>query len=304
MKKTLRFSLSFFTCLILTSFHYLNAQDTDKLNRAVSERLNDWKNPLTQWQHIAKPGLDSVLVRKKPETITLFFAPGLSYYPLREDSYNIFMQSLKKTLGKKFRKYKIDVITNNYPLDQLIPNYYRKDIPVDSSRFPSINTEKRILVRKTDGNDPPKGLFGNSIALWHSHGYYFEMALDRWEWQRAKLFGTVEDISIMGYVVPYLSRMLENAGANVFLPRERDIQTSEVIVDNDRSSQDSEFVLYSENNIQKIQKGFLLTDTLFPGYNPFKSGTSLRIIDDSAAFIPDIPQKGVLCSLYIIPFDY
>lgn len=293
MNKTLRFSLSFITCLVLTSFHYLKAQDTDKLNRAVSERVKYWKNPLIQWQHIAKPEIDSVLVGKKPETITLYFAPGLSYYPLREDSYNIFMQSLGKTLGKRFRKYSIDVITNNYTLDQLIPNYYRKDLPVDSSRFPSKNTEKRILVRKTDGNDPPKGLFGNSIALWHSHGYYFEMALDRWEWQRAKLFGTVEDISIMGYVVPYLSRMLENAGANVFLPRERDIQTSEVIVDNDRSSQGSEFVLHSDNNIQKIQKGFLLADTLFPGYNPFKSGTSLRIIDDSASFIPDIPQKGV-----------
>ena len=150
----------------------------------------------------------------------------------------------------------------------------------------------RILARKTDAEDPSRGLFGNSIALWHSHGYYFEMALDRWEWQRAKLFGTVEDISIMGYVVPYLTRMLENAGATVFLPRERDTQTSEVIVDNDRSTQGSEFVLYSEKNIQKIQKGFLLTDTLFPGNNPFKKGTSLRIINDSATFIPEIPQKG------------
>jgi hypothetical protein len=292
MKKTLLFSLSFLTCLILTSFHYLDAQDTEKLTRVVSERLKYWKNPLTQWQHIAKPVIDSVLVRKKPDTIKLFFAPGLSYFPLREDTYRIFMQSIRKTLGRKFRKYTIDVITNNYTLDQLIPNYFRNDIPVDSSRFPVANTEKRMLVRKAERNYPPNGLFGNLIALWHSHGYYFEMGLDRWEWQRAKLFGTVEDISIMGYVVPYLTRMLENAGANVFLPRERDIQTCEVIVDNDRSSQGSEFVLHTENNIQKIQKGFLLTDTLFPGYNPFMNGSSLRILNDSATYIPEIPQKG------------
>jgi hypothetical protein len=292
MKKALLFGLSFSAFLILTSFHNLIAQNADKLNKAVIERFKDWKNPLTQWQHIAKPVLDSVLIGKKPETVTLFFAPGLSNYPFREDSYRLFMQSLRKPLGKKFRKYRIDVITNNYTIDQLIPNYYRKDLPVDSSRFPAPNTEKRILVRKAEGNDPPQGLFGNSIALWHSHGYFFEMTLDRWEWQRAKLFGTVEDISIMGYVVPYLTRMLEDAGANVFLPRERDIQTNEVIVDNDKSSQGSEFVLHSENNIQKMQKGFLLTDTLFPGYNPFISGTSLRMANDSATFIPDIPQKG------------
>jgi hypothetical protein len=292
MKKALLFGLSFSAFLILTSFHNLIAQNADKLNKAVIERFKDWKNPLTQWQHIAKPVLDSVLIGKKPETVTLFFAPGLSNYPFREDSYRLFMQSLRKPLGKKFRKYRIDVITNNYTIDQLIPNYYRKDLPVDSSRFPAPNTEKRILVRKAEGNDPPQGLFGNSIALWHSHGYFFEMTLDRWEWQRAKLFGTVEDISIMGYVVPYLTRMLEDAGANVFLPRERDIQTNEVIVDNDKSSQGSEFVLHSEKNIQKMQKGFLLTDTLFPGYNPFISGTSLRMANDSATFIPDIPQKG------------
>jgi hypothetical protein len=292
MYRTLLNSLSFFTSFILISFHSLYAQDDDKLNRAVTERLKSWKNPLTQWQYIAKPKLDSVLVRKNPETITLFFAPGLSYYPFREDSYKLFMQSISKPLGKKFRKFKIGVLTNNYTLDQLIPNYYRKELPLDSSRFPVIRNKNNIPVRKTGGNDPSKGLFGNSIALWHSHGYYFEMALDRWEWQRAKLFGTVEDISMMGYVVPYLTKMLENAGATVFLPRERDIQTHEVIVDNDRSTQGSEFVLHFNNNVQKIQKGFLLTDTLFPGYNPFKNGTSLRILNDSATYIPEIPEKG------------
>jgi len=287
-----------FKCLLsLVSFTLINSlaiysQETGRISQTLMDKLKNWKNPLLQWQHIAKPKLDSVLVSKESNKITLYFAPGLSYYPFREDSYKLFMQSVSKPLGKKFRKYRINVITNNYTLDQLIPNYYRKELPVDSSRFPVVREKNMIPVRKTDGNDPSTGLFGNSIALWHSHGYYFEMALDRWEWQRAKLFGTVEDISIMGYVVPYLTRMLENAGATVFLPRERDIQTYEVIVDNDRSTQGSEFVLHSEKNIQKIQKGFLLTDTLFPGFNPFKNGTSLRMINDSATFIPEIPQKG------------
>lgn len=292
MKKTLLSGLIFIICLILSSLNYVNAQNNENLDKKVIKRLKEWENPLVRWQHIAKPKLDSLRINNEPGTISLFFAPGLSYYPFREDSYGIFMESIRKKLGKKFRKYKIEVITNNYTLDQLIPNYYRKDFPVDSSRFPAKNTEKKILVRKTGGEEPQKGLFGNSIALWHSHGYYFEMGLDRWEWQRAKLFGTVEDISIMGYVVPYLTRMLENAGANVFLPRERDIQTNEVIVDNDKSSHGSEFILPTNKNIQKIQQGFLLTDTIFPGYNPFKGGTSLRIVNDSAAFVPEIPQDG------------
>ncbi len=79
---------------------------------------------------------------------------------------------------------------------------------------------------------------------------------------------------------------------HVFLPRERDTQTNEIIVDNDMSSTGSEFVVNGDNDRSEVEKGFLLTDTLFPGYNPFLKGTSLRILDDSAAYIPEIPEKG------------
>ena len=37
----------------------------------------------------------------------------------------------------------------------------------------------------------------------------------------------------MAYIYPFAVPMLENAGAYVFLPRERDINLNEVIVDND-----------------------------------------------------------------------
>jgi hypothetical protein len=273
-------------------FNTSYSQGNEKLNKTITGRLKNWQNPLSQWQYMAKPEIDSILVTRDPEKITLFFKPGLSYYPFREESYILFMQSFRKPLGKRFREYSIEVITNNYSLDQLIPNYYRREILVDSSRFPVTREEKPVLVRKKEEEDFQKGLTGNSIALWNSHGYYFEMSLDRWEYQRAKLFGTVEDISNTGFVVPYLTRMLENAGAAVYLPRERDTQLNEVIVDNDRSTGNSEVVIHLNNNAKEVFKGFLLTDTLFPGFNPFKHGTSLRISGDSAVFIPEIPEKG------------
>jgi len=279
--------------VILLSILSVNSQSITRLTHKASERIKSWKNPLPQFQNIAKPRLDSVLIRNDSETLTLYFAQGLSYYPIREDSYQLFVQSLKKSLGRRFRKYNIEVKTSNYSLNQLIPNYFRNEIPVDSSRFPVIVKTKPVLIKRIGLYEPFNGLNGNSIALWHSHGYYFEMNLDRWEFQRARLFGTVEDISVMGYVLPYLTKMLENAGANVFLPRERDTQTNEVIVDNDRSTGNSEVVLHLDNNAQKIGQGFLMTDTLFPGYNPFKHGTSLRIVNDSAVYIPEIPEQGM-----------
>ena len=278
--------------LTIIGFESGYSQVNQRVSRRVEKKFRLWKNPLPQFQNISKIHLDSVYVTVNPDILILNFAPGLSYYPIREDSYKLFTNSIKESLGRRFRNYTIDVRTNNYSLVQLIPNYYRKDIPVDTSRIPLLKKDRPVLIKKVNAFEPSYGLAGNSIALWHSHGYYFEMNLDRWEWQRARLFGTVEDISVMGYVLPYLTRMLENAGAGVFLPRERDTQRHEVIVDNDKSTGNSEVVLHLTNRVVKTSAGFLLTDTLFPGYNPFRHGTSIQVQTDSAVYIPEIPEKG------------
>ena len=46
----------------------------------------------------------------------------------------------------------------------------------------------------------------------------------------------------MAYTLPFLIPMLENAGANVFMPRERDWQVHEVVVDNDGSTGKSLYI--------------------------------------------------------------
>lgn len=64
------------------------------------------------------------------------------------------------------------------------------------------------------------GLRDRTIALWPSHGAYFNHAQDMWMWQRATMWTTVEDV----YTTEYMrltARMLENAGAVVLQPRPR-----------------------------------------------------------------------------------
>ncbi|HEY3388110.1 MAG TPA: hypothetical protein VGK38_00950, partial [Prolixibacteraceae bacterium] len=91
---------------------------------------------------------------------------------------------------------------------------------------------------------------------------------------------------------------LENSGANVFLPRERDWQSLAVIVDNDKSTPGSEFKIPEGVSADQSVKGFLLKDTLFSGDNPFQLGTSLRFQnskDSNNKFIKYIPlfsEKG------------
>jgi hypothetical protein len=75
------------------------------------------------------------------------------------------------------------------------------------------------------------GLSGKHIALWGSHGRYYHQTMEQWLWQRAKLWTTVEDVYTSSYTMPFLVPMLENAGAVVVQPRERDTQEVEDVVD-------------------------------------------------------------------------
>ena len=129
-------------------------------------------------------------------------------------------------------------------------------------------------------------MYNRNIALWHSHGWYYEQRLNRWEWQRARLFQVVEDIGPMAFTIPYLIPMLENAGANVFVPRERDIQSHEVIVDNDTYMDNSEWYAETSNNKNNWMagtiKGFSVGTLPYKsGDNPFRFGTYRQIKADS-----------------------
>ena len=271
----------------------LSGQGQHKLEKIVSRKLTDWNNPVTEWQFPARLKPDSVKVSATSKSLGLYFPPSMSYNPIREEYVNLIENSIREALGNRFRNFGIQIYTNGFTADQLIPNYYRRSLQPDSTRLPSARYgERPVLVKRPNSILAKKGLYENNIALWHSHGFYFDMTLDRWEWQRAKLFGTVEDISVMGYVLPYLTRMLENSGATVFLPRERDTQTNEVIVDNDLSSGNSEFVIHINEPALVINEGFLKSDTVFTGDNPFKKGTSLRINNGFAEYIPDFPEDG------------
>lgn len=75
------------------------------------------------------------------------------------------------------------------------------------------------------------GLDNKHVTVWQSHGKYYSAKSNKWEWQRPYMNETREDTFTRTIVVPFLIPMLENAGATVFTPRERDEQTEEVIVD-------------------------------------------------------------------------
>ncbi|MDO5036197.1 MAG: xanthan lyase [Porphyromonas sp.] len=139
--------------------------------------------------------------------------------------------------------------------------------------------EAQSLVRpQAPLHTATKGLSDKHIAMWQSHGYYFEPKLNRWEWQRARIFQTVEDLYTQSYVLPFLVPMLENSDAVVLLPRERDTSVLEYIIDNDLS--DYAVGQYSEESGVWLseESGFAYLRPELKGFeNPFREGTSRRV---------------------------
>ena len=156
------------------------------------------------------------------------------------------------------------------------------------------NTSRPYLISQ--------GLNGRHLSVWASHGRYYDHNTLSWQWQRPGLYTTCEDLFTQTIVVPFLIPMLENAGAVVFTPRERDWQRHEVIVDNDQTHS---LVSYRERNYrhgwtQAPHPGFALHNGNYQdGENPFTAGTA-RMVESTKSktrqstvtYQPDIPEEG------------
>ena len=156
-----------------------------------------------------------------------------------------------------------------------------------SSRYRIKDPKASILADR--GPKISKGLRGRHIALWQSHGRYFDLAELQWKWQRPCLFQTTEDLFTQSFVVPFLCPMLENAGANVIMPRERDWHDFEIIMDNDPHVSTDTCHFWTKENFPRIygkmeaegkwksvEGGFAdLHEAYVAEENPFEMGSSL-----------------------------
>ena len=70
-----------------------------------------------------------------------------------------------------------------------------------------------------------KGLQGRHLAIWASHGIFYDINRQRWRWQRPPLFTTCEDLFTQTIVVPYLMPLpvtfswRKNIGSSLFQHR-------------------------------------------------------------------------------------
>ena len=266
-----------------------------ELQKRIGEKIN---SIVQQEVSVGKVAIDTIIENK---TINVIFNDNLSYYPLRKESVNLFYHLIKQELSSEKQIDKdLIIYSDNHPIEFLIPKYHQGNRK-NKNTF-SHSNKRPFIENISKPYQSSKGLYNRHIALWQSHGFYYEPKLSRWEWQRARIFQTVEDLYTQSFVLPYLVPMLEAAGANVFLPRERDTQTHEIIIDNDGAFANKS--LYIEENKENLwteglKKGFAHTKAYYQDdENPFSLGTYRQTTTikrgeaSTISWIPEIPESG------------
>ena len=219
--------------------------------------------------------VESVRLREKGKShiVEVHTSVELAYYPMRPDNLKNLYNAVREQLPKEYRNHTILIYAKGELIDNLVPQYYRKG--KDERSFTN-SSPQPLITRCSNISEPSQGLLNRHIALWQSHGRYFNQSRNMWVWQRSRLWETVEDLYTQSYVLPYLVPMLERAGATVLLPRERSVQSIELIADNDKGIDNTHY--REENGTEKWHEGGVgfahIQESYATGENPFDDGTS------------------------------
>lgn len=242
--------------------------------------------------------VNSVKPDSGTKTVKIGLNENFTYLPVTGELVSDLRKKISSVLPDSISDYyvSLNVGDKNYSyyintIDKL-PEKYRRNPSFVVAAEPYVSAKK--------------GMEGDIVALWASHGRYYKPGSGTWLWQRPQLFHVTEDTHTMSYILPYVVPMLENAGAYVMLPRERDLNKNEIIVDNDIN--DDGF-LFSQPYYKEMTgqtpwvtgegEGFIYDLPDFRDTeNPFENGTYRQTTTVTsgnpsvAAWYADIPEDG------------
>ena len=251
----------------------LSAQGSDNGIQNLRDYFAQYTNP--NFPNLKTITVEDIHTDAEAKHTTIVLSDNFIAQPVTPLIVGDLYKEVKRLLPMPFNTYDITITSAGYPIEQLIPTSMM-------DRADTARVYKRELFKGNPWVTPmslpytiKKGLQGRHLGICHSHGKYFNHTKQEWVWQRPRLFCTTEDMFTQTFVVPYLIPMLENAGAVVFSPRERDWQKQEIIIDND-------FIWDGSRYEERVSKyhwqyggiGFGHDKATYEnGENPFQRGT-------------------------------
>ena len=203
---------------MLTAVGFASYAKPKKLRRLPITHLSYHTTAINNVLNIYK--IESIVIDGKKCTVEV--SEHLSNIPMNDSIVADIYDSLRVQLPEEYKKYDITIVSRKHPIDAFIPNYLRNKSDIDKSRILPFKTGEVALTHLSNEWKATQGLQNRNIALWNSHGLYYDKNNDKIRWQRPALFGTVEDMLSTQIVLNYLLPMLRGAGAEVYMPRERD----------------------------------------------------------------------------------
>ena len=204
-----------------------SAQATKNTKKRLGSYFDSYQNTAYNCKDKAK--VEKLYFRSQHKEVEIVVSEIFLGQPFTNELVKTIYNDIRQYIPAPYNKWNIKITVNGYPIEQLVP---ANTLPeADTTRFWGA-VEHQDLPWTTILSKPysvTNGLQDKHMAVWASHGRYYDFKTDAWRWQRPNLFNTCEDILTPSIVVPMLMPMLENAGAYVMLPRERDIQKNEVI---------------------------------------------------------------------------
>ena len=291
MKKTIKVLLCVAACLAMTAPLYAQEQEEmftqeqlDAVQRVVAAQLPE---------HMGVGDLKVRSLLLENDTVKVDVSENFGDVPFTQAVVEQMRAEIREALGGEYSDHPVLITIVGNDINKYFADYE-----------PAYKRSHKPFITELDANRHYKhGLDGNIVAMWPSHGWYFEPKLNRWEWQRARLMQTVEDMYTHSYVLPFLIPMLENAGAYVWNARERDTHNYGAVVDNDpcELAQDG----YSEHNGKQkwqdgTEAGFSFRRGVYRDFeNPFADGTYRMVKAEkdkkklsTASWDVDLPYAG------------
>lgn len=265
----------------------------DSLTLLVNDRV------LSMIPREMNPGglrVNSVKPDSRSRSARIGLNENFTYLPVTQDLIKELTKEVKSALPDSLDGYRIDLKVGDRNLAYYITKVDK--LPADRRVNPS------FVKELSQPWTAKKGMAGDVVAMWHSHGRYYKNG--SWQWQRPLIFETVEDLFPTSYILNYAVPMIENAGGYVMLPRERDLNREEVIVDNDTNPDGA---IYSQTTYKEKTGSQPWTTGELEGFiydlpdfrdteNPFENGTyrqTKTVASGSpsvAAWYADIPHDG------------
>lgn len=269
------------------------------LRKTLEEYFSNYRAP--GFQPREKPRLAGYTLYSADNTLVVEGNEIFASQPLTPKIVSGIYESLRSHLPDSCKSMKLIILADGKELKERIPNPYRENADKGKTWGETDYRGEPWVTNVSKAYTPTQGLQNRHFSVWASHGRYYNNGKNEWQWQRPHLFCTNEDLLTQTIVVPFLIPMLQNAGAIVYSPRERDWQCNEIVIDNDSPATGG---VYEERQAQTAWRqspaGFANPKKEYvDGENPFNMGSARCATAASdpaavceAAWIPGIRERG------------